>query len=161
MPSCGGDISCPLQSRVYLGFRCMFGVIYCVVSCVSDGETWHCIGHFIISNVISRSPLLPLPAQHKRRLAPEREKYNTATWPYSPSSPLSHYLLSLSLSLSFFNLLSFTSWPRREKCFQSPLSFDVPVSRLLFFFFFHFLSISPLCVMIFPLFLKIEEALWC
>lgn len=97
---------------------------------VSDGKTLHGIGQFIIANVISCFVLLPLPTQH-RRLLPDREKYNTTTW-RSRFSHLSLYLLFLFL----FCCSSFQQ--RRGKCLQ-------PVSSLYYDF---------------PLFLKIEEALW-
>lgn len=89
-------------------------LLCCVFVCVSDGKTQHGIGHFIIANVISCSPLLPLPPQHKRPL-PDREKYNTTTWP-SRSSHLSPYLLPLSLSVAHSLLL----YSRGEKNVSSP-----------------------------------------
>lgn len=74
------------------------GVLVCVCVCViccavfvSDDKTR--VGHFITSYVISCSPLLPLPTQHKRPL-PDRNKCNICCL-----SHLSSIFLSIASSL--------------------------------------------------------------
>lgn len=140
--TCVCDISCPPQSRVYL---CT--VFWCSLWwCVSDGKTRHGVGHFIIANVISRSPLFPLPTLHKRAL-PDREKYNARA------------IFRFIFYLSVFRLRS----PSLPRFFL--LAAERKISPILsdfwFAFHFNFLSISCSLYYDFLLFLKIGEALWC